>query len=1098
MSVLRYTSISLASTCMLLVGGLGFSAVAGAQNATTAAETQAAAMQPAADTKIISFDIPAQDLGAALAEFGRQSEQELFYAPEAVAGKNAAAISGSMTSTDAIKQLLQGTELEYLQVPDGGVMIGSPTSVEAYRTRLRERSSEATHTFPQGAMVAAAAAGGEDITAESVTSTRRGGIEEIIVTARKREESVEDIPISITALNAEDLKQFGVRNFADLEGVVPGLNLGGGGNGVKKDSSPYIRGIGQRETKVTLDSAVATYIDGIYIGRAAGAMLDVTDVAGIQVLRGPQGTLFGRNATGGAIAVTLKKPDNRWSGEVTTNIGNFGRQDISGVFNAPLIEDKLMGRLFVASTNSEGYFTNVVDNTTWGGDNRVSGIAQLRYLPTENITLDVLGERTRIRETPRPQHCAFIREPGFSTVQSSITGFGDVGGGVYYNTFEDFCRESQALPPNQFASDEAIGDRLQPQGRYWVDTSTVGATGTWDIGDVGPFSGVTAKSISAWRKTEQIADEDLDAVAAPTLMRIQPSFDKTTQFSEELQFSARTFNDRLFLSTGFYFFKERTPQNVLNLSAGVSPEYSGDAFGVPPGFYTSIFAEGAQETLETDNKAFAWYGQFDFNITKELELSAGIRGTRETRWSRYSKGYLDPASAYEGVVSALEANGIGYVTYTQPGIKPIFDWVFGGTVYTLETNPVDGDITLSLPGTFVPGLAPGDELSTTDVAWTPMANLKYNFGERMLERLSLDHAMLYLTYSEGFHAGGVTAGAVDYDTINAVVRNIPAETGIPCPQNRVSCRIDTLAGPGGGAADPQIFKPEKVVNYEAGIKLAALDRRLQASLSAFYMDYTDMQVTSTASRLGIPIPFIENVGSSVIKGLEWELTALPTPEWRILLNGSFTDADIKEWDSQQVLLNFATGQDTGVRYSIDRSDERMPRVPRWQFFVSTDYSFRLQTGGVITPSVAVRYTSEIYHGFDRGSWIYSHGGRYFSHGGDVPPRLAPNSSFCTGPSPDPQCGWHGANNNPQADPLVTPSPDAKWTTTSRPTAFLDARVAWISGDGKMEAALWGKNLTNNDDYLVGGIPLADVTGGVGMVFGNPRTFGLMATYHFGE
>ncbi len=172
---------------------------------------------------------------------------------------------------------------------------------------------------------------------------------------------------------------------------------------------------------------------------------------------------------------------------------------------------------------------------------------------------------------------------------------------------------------------------------------------------------------------------------------------------------------------------------------------------------------------------------------------------------------------------------------------------------------------------------------------------------------------------------------------------------------------------------------------------------------------------------------------------------------------------------------------------MDRSDERMPRVPRWQFFASTEYNFRLPGGGSITPSVGVRFTSSIYHGFDRGSWTYTYGGFYYNHGGDLPPNARDPGN--------PQSEW---NQFFSSDPEISPSSGAKWKTTSRPTAFLDGRLSWISGDGSMEAALWGKNLTNKDDYLVGGIPLADVTGAVGQVYANPRSFGLSFTYHFGE
>ncbi len=1021
-----------------------------------------------------SFDVAAGPAGQAVQEFAQQAGLQIMVREADIRSLRVNKIKGEFETREGLRQLLRGTNLK-IASDDGRTIILAP---QKQSTSLEKLSINPLQ-LAQAAVPS-------------------GRIEEVLVTARKREEAVENIPISITALSSEDLKQYGVRNFADLEGVVPGLNLGGGGNGVKKDSSPFIRGVGQRETKVTLDAAVGTYIDGIYIGRAAGAMLDVTDVQNIQVLRGPQGTLYGRNATGGALSVTLKKPTNEWEANISANIGNYGRRDISGVINVPFIEDMLMGRLFLASTNSNGYFTNVVDNTKWGGDNRVTGIAQLRFMPTDRITFDLLGERTRIRETPRPQKCTFVRESGFKTEQSAVTGNGDQYPPYYHNTFEDFCNESNALPSSQFASDLAVGDRLQPKGRYWVDTSTLGVTANWDIGDVGPITGLNAKSISAWRKTLQIADEDLDAVGAPTLMRIQPQFDRTTQLSQELQFSGRTFNDRLFLSTGLYFFKERTPQNMLHLSAGISPEYHGPEVGMPAGIYGTIFTESAKEILSTKNTAYAWYGQADFEITKQIELSAGIRWTQEERWSHYSKGYSIPSSMFKDIMIAFNTNSIGVAMYTTPGVAPILDWVYGSSTFNLVEYP-NGDRIIEGSATFVPGLFPGDSLSTTDVAWTPMFNLKYKLDDKMLDQFSLDQAMFYATYSQGFHAGGVTAGAIDHDQINAVIVNYPPWTGVPCPQGRDICQLDTLAEEGGGTADPQIFRPEKVTNYEIGFKLAALDRRLQANLSAFYMDYTDMQVSATATRLGIPIPFIENVGASVIKGVEWEFVALPTPEWRILFNGSFTDAKITKWDSEVVHLNPFTGQASGIVYNIDRKDERMPRVPRWQFFASTDYSFRLPGGGAITPSVAVRFTSSIYHGFDRGSWIYTYGGQYYNHDGHLPPSYAPDDYHCRPPAtPNIQCDWYGGGTENPADPMITPDPETKYTTTSRPTAFLDARLTWISDDGKMEAALWGKNITNKTDYLVGGIPLADVTGGVGMIYANPRTFGLNFTYHFGQ
>ncbi len=1031
------------------------------------------------------FNIPQGDLKSALDSYAAQSGVQLIYSEDSVRGIRSKGVSGEISSDDALSRILSGTGFSTRRTSSGaiGIVTGRSSANQINPLQLAQ-------------------------------ATPGGRIEEVLVTARRREEAIENIPISITALSAEDLKTYGVRNFSDLEGVVPGLNMGGGGNGVKKDSSPFIRGVGQRETKVTLDSAVATYIDGIYIGRAAGAMLDVTDVANIQVLRGPQGTLFGRNATGGAITVSLNKPTNNWEANVTANIGNYGRRDISGMINVPFIEDKVLGRLFIASINSNGYFTNLVDNTKWGGDNRVTGIGQLRILPTDTITIDLLAERTRVRETPRPQKCAFVRDTGFRTLQTSFLPGSYVDG---YLRFEGNCRRSQNAPQSQFYSDAALSGSLtsrpevntttvdgtteqiyyqplMPKARYWVDTTTFGGTVNWDIGDAGPFADISAKSISAWRKTKQIADEDLDATGAAYLIRIQPTFDQTTQFSQEIQLSGKALNDRLFVSTGGYYFKEKTPGNDLYLSAGVSQYQQRDCPAVTGCVYTAAF-EPAFERLETDNHSWAWYGQADFDVTPEIQLTGGVRWTTETRWSRYSKAFVDKTSIIDSenfpiTQTNVENQASGQLAFGNNGIgslKPVLDWRFGAYSYAIGEVP-----TLTI------GKLTGDELSYTNSAWTPMFSAKYRAGERMLQRLSLDNAMIYATYSQGFHSGGVTAGALDYDSRGAVEI---ARSSPPCPfvTGFIRCDVTTeLPGEGFGTADPVTFEPEKVTNYEIGFKMAALDRRLQINGAAFYMDYTDMQVTSTGLRGGIPVPFLENAGSAVIKGFEAEVVVMPTPQWRIMMTGGYTDADIKEWNSRNVSINASTGVPTDTIYYIDRSDERMPRVPRWQFFGSTEYNFGLGDFGTLTPSVGVRFASSIYHGFDRGSWVYTNGGYYYNHGGDRAPSTSPSSSSCTREVPAVTCDWNGAGSDPQADPFVTPTPDKKWLTTSRPTAFLDARLGWISADGKMEAALWGKNLFNKDDYLVGGIPLTDVNGATGQVFNNPRTFGLTFTYHFGE
>ena len=141
----------------------------------------------------------------------------------------------------------------------------------------------------------------------SIVSSEERALEEVVVTARKRAEPMQEVPVAVTAFNETNMQSLGIKNMRDFDGLVPGLNLGGGGNGAKGDGNAYIRGVGQRETRVTIDSGVGIYLDEVYIGRASGALLDAVETESIQVLRGPQGTLFGKNTTGGAILYTSIK-----------------------------------------------------------------------------------------------------------------------------------------------------------------------------------------------------------------------------------------------------------------------------------------------------------------------------------------------------------------------------------------------------------------------------------------------------------------------------------------------------------------------------------------------------------------------------------------------------------------------------------------------------------------------------------------------------------------------------------------------------------------------------------------------------------------------
>ena len=150
-------------------------------------------------------------------------------------------------------------------------------------------------------------------------------LEEVIVTARKRAESLQETPVAVSFLSGEDLAQSGMRDVLKLAEVVPNLTFTTGGSG--GSAAPNIRGVGARNNGANFDSGVALYLDGVYASRADGAIIDSVDIRSVQVVRGPQGTLFGKNATGGAIIYATNKPTELFEGNVEVDIGNYDRQN---------------------------------------------------------------------------------------------------------------------------------------------------------------------------------------------------------------------------------------------------------------------------------------------------------------------------------------------------------------------------------------------------------------------------------------------------------------------------------------------------------------------------------------------------------------------------------------------------------------------------------------------------------------------------------------------------------------------------------------------------------------------------------------------------
>jgi iron complex outermembrane receptor protein len=533
-------------------------------------------------------------------------------------------------------------------------------------------------------------------------------LEEVIVTARKRAESLQESPVAVSAFSAAKLAAAGASTLADLNQLVPNIEVQNG-NGTGGVANIYIRGVGQRNTEPNLDSGVGIYIDGVYLSRADGALLDVNDLQSVQVLRGPQGTLFGKNTTGGALVFNTNRPSEVFEGSAGVKVGNYGTNDANLAVNVP-INDRWMTRLSMVSKKSDGYIKNEIDGDDYVDADRLSAIWQLRWLPSDELTLDLNANWSKTAQKARPQKCKVLNPAGGwqSQLFDILYITPDTG-----RTYVDFCRDGENAgdgDPRTVQSD--IG------GDYNAETKGLSFTADWELNDE-----LSLKSITAWRNTEAAQDDELDHTAVAFLHRTQnvhPSRGgrDTDQLSQEFQLTGEALDGSVQYVSGLFYFEEQT--NASSTVTNIGP-YNTAIVGF--GF------RGDSNIASTDNKSAAAYTEIDWDFTESWRLTLGARYTWETREYKEIELLVDGNSL---------STGSDLVTELSPGAGL---WFVGSD---FSFNPNYG---------FTQGATIEGDVSNTD--FSPKASIQYIFdGEGFINSGST-----YFTYSEGFRSGGLSEAA---------------------------------------------------------------------------------------------------------------------------------------------------------------------------------------------------------------------------------------------------------------------------------------------------------------------------------------------------
>jgi iron complex outermembrane receptor protein len=417
--------------------------------------------------------------------------------------------------------------------------------------------------------------------AQAADPASEGGIAEIVVTAERRETNLQDTPLAVTALTADALQASGVAVINDIAATVPNLTSTTGPQG-SSDANFFVRGVGQFDFIITNDPGVGLYVDGVYLGRTVGAMLDSGDIERVEVLRGPQGTLFGRNTLGGAINIVSRQPDpSGFSGNASATYGSRDRIDLTAGVNAPIGGDSAF-RISGFYREQDGFARNAVTGARFGATDRFGGRAQLRLGLGENLRIDLAADYSLDKSNPAPSVLrAIVPAPFFP-----VGAFADV-----QNT-DNFYRI--------FASNS-------PEAR----NETYGFSGTVTL----ELGAATLKSITAYRKLDGFSTSDPDGTRYK--LYDQDVTTEQDQFSQELQLSGEALDDRLNYLIGGYYFRENAEQ-VLGLC--FAPINSPAAAPFAP---CNSWTQGNEQKT----RSYAVFGQARFKLADTFSVTLGGRYT---------------------------------------------------------------------------------------------------------------------------------------------------------------------------------------------------------------------------------------------------------------------------------------------------------------------------------------------------------------------------------------------------------------------------------------------------------------------------------------
>jgi outer membrane receptor protein involved in Fe transport len=872
-----------------------------------------------------TFSVAPSRATDSIPEFAKQAGIQIVAPADRLSGVRTPAIEGLYDTREALAMLVAGTGLQ-IASDDGRTITLAPA--------------------PQGG----SASGGAEGTA----------VEALIVTAQKREEDIQDVPIAISAFSQEQLERSQVAGGPDLMTQVPNMTF------TKTNFSGYsiqIRGIGTQAISATTDPAVAVAFNNTPFIRNRFFEQEFYDLQRVEVLRGPQGTLYGRNATAGVVNVISAKPKFAYEAKVVADLSNFNSKRLEGMVNVPLVEDQVALRLAGAWTKRDGFVTNEITGNPIDGRDLWSSRLSLRFAPTDRLDANLIWEHfeeddDRLRSGKQLCHTDEITEvAGFETTHFQRLPNNGQDGAIWAGvqaTFSQGCKPGSMYAPEAFqtpnglslpyyvplggiglpiALDDPYLSRTQSRDlrviestvdpSYKAKTDVVELQVAYDLTD-----GLTLSSETAWASDFIFSTQDFNRFnTAPLAWAVSNGpdpYDTTEQPN-------RAFQQGVLDENGVFCDPQigcADRMVAVDLSTAKSSQFSQEfrlasTFEGPFNFSLGgnylrydthekyyLFINSLSITAALGRSGTRPMTPYEVGVTDNLEcMPNGLEAPDPSRPAAILNcTYMDP-----NPIGSLNDLGHNYFLSKNP-YKLISYAVFGEAYYNIAENlKVTAGLRWTVDKKEAPRI-PTWLLASETAGFTVMEVIEQEWREPT-GRLTIDwkpdlsftdETLLYASYAHGYKAGGANPPPFGVAIYNAG---------------------DVAEGVfDNSATSPKVFDAEFVDAFEVGAKNTFLDGRMTLNAAAFYYDYKNYQISQIVDRSASNLNY-----DAEVWGLELEADWRPAENLRLGLKLGYEDTKVAEGEKAIDIMDRTAGQRGWILVRPFPSIPSNCVLPEWLF-----------------------------------------------------------------------------------------------------------------------------------------------------------------------